>query len=72
MAVWGKVCDAFGQGGVYFWARFDFGAQALPEMPEEMAPSHGPTVTNPQTKTPRIAARRLDRKTRPELFLVIH
>ena len=30
MAVWGRVCDAFGQGGPHFWARFDFEAQTLP------------------------------------------
>ena len=46
--------------------------QTLPDMPEEMAHFHGPTVTCPQTKTPRMAARRLERKTRPELYLVIY
>ena len=46
--------------------------QTLPDMPEEMAHYHGPTVTCPQTKTPRMAARRLERKTRLELFLVIY
>ena len=46
--------------------------QTLPDMPEEMAHSHGPTVTCPQTKTPRMAAKRLERKTRLELFLVIY
>ncbi len=46
--------------------------QTLPDMPEEMAHFHGPTVTCPQTKTPRMAARRLERKTRLELFLVIY
>ena len=44
-AVWGRVCDSFGQGGPRFWARFDFEAQTLPDMSEEMAHFHDPTVT---------------------------
>ena len=44
--------------------------QTLPDMPEEMAHFHGPTVTCPQTKTPRRTARRLERKTRLEHVFV--
>jgi hypothetical protein len=37
MAVWGRVCDAFGQGGPHFWARFDFEAQTLPKTVTDLA-----------------------------------